>query len=85
MSLPLPCFDGRIVLTVDVSPWLRSDAACAPERLFCHVYGRSKATAQIIPGRPYPFVAALTPDRTSWTAVLDAGPDLQPEPVRHSV
>jgi hypothetical protein len=30
VSLPLPRFGGRIVLTVDVSPWLRSDAACAP-------------------------------------------------------
>lgn len=50
VSLPLPRFSGRLVLTVDVSPWLRSDAACSPERLFCHVHGRSKATAQIIPG-----------------------------------
>lgn len=49
-----------------------ADAACSPERLFCHVQGRSKAAAQIIPGWPYSFVAALTPDRTSWTAVLDA-------------
>lgn len=72
VSLPLPRFDGRLVLTVDVSPWLRSDAACAPERLFCHVHGRSRAAAQIIPGWPYSFIAALTPDRTSWTAVLDA-------------
>ncbi len=70
-SLPLPRFDGRLVLTVDVSPWLRSDAACASERLFCHVHGRSKAAPQIIPGWPYSFVAALTPDRTSWTQVLD--------------
>ncbi len=56
---------------MDVYPWLRSDAACSPERLFCHVHGRSEAAAQIIPGWPYSFVAALTPDRTSWTAVLD--------------
>ncbi|SCG12322.1 DDE superfamily endonuclease, partial [Streptomyces sp. MnatMP-M27] len=35
-------------------------------------HGRSKAAAQIIPGWPFSFVAALTPDRTSWTAVLDA-------------
>lgn len=49
-GLPLPRFEGRIVLTVDVSPWLRSDAACSPERLFCHVHGRSRAAAQIIPG-----------------------------------
>jgi hypothetical protein len=52
-------------------PWLRSDAACSPERLFCHVHGRSKAAAQLIPGWPYSLVAALTPDRTSWTAVLN--------------
>ncbi|MFJ2406915.1 NF041680 family putative transposase [Streptomyces xanthochromogenes] len=70
-SLPLPRFGGRLVLTVDVSPWLRSDAACAPQRLFCHVHGRSKAAPQIIPGWPYSFVAALTLDRTSWTQVLD--------------
>ena len=43
-GLPLPRFaDGRIVLAVDVSPWLRSNAACSPDRLFCHVYcGRSR-------------------------------------------
>ncbi|MGK4578648.1 NF041680 family putative transposase [Kitasatospora sp. HPMI-4] len=71
-GLPLPRFDGRLVLTVDVSPWLRSDAACSPERLFCHVHGRSRAAAQIIPGWPYSFIAALSPGRTSWTAILDA-------------
>jgi hypothetical protein len=64
--------DGRIVLAVDVSPWLRSDAACSPDRLFCHVYGRAKSAAQFIPGWPYSFVAALEPGRTSWTAILDA-------------
>lgn len=57
---------------MDVSRWLRSDAACSPERLFCHVHGRSRAAAQIIPGWPYSFVAALTADRTSWIAILDA-------------
>nr|WP_283844333.1 hypothetical protein [Streptomyces barringtoniae] len=40
--------------------------------MFCHVHGRSKAAEQITPGWPHSFVAALTPDRTSWTAVLDA-------------
>ncbi len=64
--------DGRIVLAVDVSPWLRSDAPTSAERLFCHVYGRGKNQAQLIPGWPYSFVAALEPGRTSWTAVLDA-------------
>jgi DDE superfamily endonuclease len=72
-SLPLPrAGDGRIVLAVDVSPWLRPDAATSPERLFCHVYGRGKGNAQLIPGWPYSFVAALETGRTSWTALLDA-------------
>lgn len=64
--------DGRIMLAVDVSAWLRADAATSPDRLFCHVYGRGKGQAQMIPGWPYSFVAALEPGRTSWTAVLDA-------------
>jgi len=73
ISLPLPRFDGRIVLTVDVSPWLRSDAACSPDRLFCLVHGRNgRSSDHVVPGWPYSFVAALTPDRTSWTQVLDA-------------
>jgi DDE superfamily endonuclease len=72
-SLPLPrAADGRIVLAVDVSPWLRSDAPTSAERLFCHVYGRGKGQAQLIPGWPYSFVAALETGRTSWTALLDA-------------
>src|SRR4051794_18203318 len=69
-GLPLPrAADGRIVLAVDVSPWLRPDAATSPQRLFCHVYGRAKSQSQFIPGWPYSFVAALEPGRTSWTAV----------------
>jgi hypothetical protein len=72
-SLPLPrTADGRIVLAVDVSPWLRPDAATSAQRLFCHVHGRARNTAQLIPGWPYSFVAALETGRTSWTAVLDA-------------
>jgi hypothetical protein len=72
-SLSLPrAVDGRIVLAVDVSPWLRSDAPTSADRLFCHVYGRGKGQAQMIPGWPYSFVAALEPGRTSWTALLDA-------------
>jgi hypothetical protein len=72
-ELPLPrAADGRITLAVDVSPWLRPDATCSPDRLFCHVYGRSRSASQFIPGWPYSFVAALETGRTSWTAVLDA-------------
>jgi DDE superfamily endonuclease len=72
-TLPLPrAADGRIVLAVDVSAWLRPDAATSPDRLFCHVYGRAKNNAQLIPGWPYSIVAALETGRTSWTAILDA-------------
>ncbi|GHI75424.1 hypothetical protein Sspor_09850 [Streptomyces spororaveus] len=72
-GLPLPRFDGgRLVLAVDVSPWLRSDAPCSADRLFCHVYGRAKTASQFIPGWPYSFVAVLEPGATSWTAILDA-------------
>src|SRR5215469_3976926 len=72
-GLPLPrAADGRLVLAVDVSNWLRPGAATSPERLFCHVYGRAKGQAQMIPGWPYSVIAALEPGRTSWTAVLDA-------------
>lgn len=78
-GLPLPrAADGRLMLAVDVSSWLRPEAATSPDRLFCHVYGRGKGQAQMIPGWPYSVVAALEPGRTSWTAVLDAvrlGPD----------
>lgn len=72
-ALPLPrAADGRLMLAVDVSNWLRPGAATSPERLFCHVYGRGKGQAQMIPGWPYSVIAALEPGRTSWTAVLDA-------------
>jgi DDE superfamily endonuclease len=55
-DLPLPrSAEGRIVLAVDVSPWLRPDAATRSERLFCHVHGRAKSTSQFIPGWPYSF------------------------------
>src|SRR5262252_737483 len=78
-ALALPAWpDGRIRLGVDVSNWLRPDAATSPERMFCHVYGRGRGSAQMIPGWPYSVVAGLESGRTSWTAVLDAvrlGPD----------
>ena len=78
-GLPLPAWDdGRIRLAVDVSNWLRPDAATSPGRSFCHCYGRGKNSAQMIPGWPYSLVAALEPGRTSWTRLLDAvrlGPD----------
>jgi DDE superfamily endonuclease len=73
VGVPLPrAADGRLVLAVDISAWLRPEAPTSAERLFCHVYGRGKNAAQMIPGWPYSFVAALETGRTSWTAMLDA-------------
>lgn len=69
---PVPRVGGRIVLAVDVTNWLRPDAACSPQRLFCHTYARGKGQAQMIPGWPYSVVAALESGRSSWTALLDA-------------
>src|SRR3954451_23380934 len=72
---PLPLsrmFGGRTVLAVDATAWLRPDAETSPERLFCHVYGRTRETDQFLPGWPYQLVAALESGPTSWTALLDA-------------
>jgi hypothetical protein len=69
---PIGRVGGRIVLAADVSNWLRPDAATSPDRLFCHTYARGKGQAQMIPGWPYSFVAALESGRSSWTALLDA-------------
>jgi len=72
-GLPPPAWpDGRIRLAADVSNWLRPDAETSPGRLFCHTYARGRGNAQMIPGWPYSFVAALEPGRTSWTRLLDA-------------
>ena len=76
--------DGRIRLACDVSNWLRPDAEASPDRLFCHCYARGKGNAQMIPGWPYSFIAALEPGRTSWVLPLDAarlGPDDDPAEV----
>src|SRR3954451_13955454 len=70
--LPLTrMFGGRIVLAVDATAWLRPDAETCPERLFCHVYGRTRNSDQLLPGWPYQLVAALESGPTSWTALLD--------------
>jgi DDE superfamily endonuclease len=72
-GLPLSrMFGGRIVLAVDATPWPRPDAETCPERLFCHVYGRTRESDQLLPGWPYQLVAALESGPTSWTALLDA-------------
>src|ERR1700759_5669135 len=54
---------GRLVLAADVTNWLRPGAATSPARLFCHVYGRGKGQAQMIPGWPYSVIAGREPGR----------------------
>jgi len=71
-AITLPRLGGRIALAIDVTPWLRPDAATSPDRLFCHVHGRRKDEHLLIPGWPYSMVAALEQGRTSWTRLLDA-------------
>ncbi|MFE6849155.1 transposase, partial [Streptomyces sp. NPDC057686] len=72
-SVPLPrAVDGRLVLAVDVTCWLRPDAHTSPERILCHTYGRGKDQHIPVPGWPYSIVCALEPGRSSWTAPLDA-------------
>lgn len=73
VKVPLPrAADGRLVLAVNVSPWLRPDANTCADRAFCHRFGQGEGKHQMVPGRPYSQVAALEVGRTSWTAVLDA-------------
>ncbi|MET8509718.1 NF041680 family putative transposase, partial [Streptomyces sp. NPDC004787] len=72
-SVPLPrAADGRLVLAVDVTCWLRPDAHTSPQRILCHAYGRGKDQHIPVPGWPYSIVCALEPGHTSWTAPLDA-------------
>ena len=71
-AITLPRLAGRIVLAIDVTPWLRPGAATSPGRLFCHVHGRRRDEHLLIPGWPYSMVAALEEGRTSWTRLPDA-------------
>ncbi|MEU7697566.1 NF041680 family putative transposase [Streptomyces sp. NPDC039028] len=71
-AVPQPkAADNRLVLAVDVSNWLRPDAECSADRLFCHTFGRGRDQHLMIPGWPYSFVAALESGRTSWCQLLD--------------
>lgn len=70
---PLPrAADGRLVLAVDITCWLRPEAHTAPQRILCHTYGRGKDSHIMVPGWPYSVVVALESGRSSWTAPLDA-------------
>ncbi|WP_433295942.1 NF041680 family putative transposase [Pseudonocardia sp. CA-142604] len=72
-TVPLPkAADGRLVLAVDITSWLRPEAHTSPARVLCHTYGRGKDTHIMVPGWPYSLVCALETGRHSWTAPLDA-------------
>lgn len=72
-GLPLPrAADGRLVLAVDITSWLRPEAHTSPQRILCHTYGRGKDQHIMIPGWPYSVICALETGRHSWTAPLDA-------------
>lgn len=72
-SVPLPrAADGRLVLAVDVTCWLRPEAHTCPQRTLCHTYGRGKDQHIMVPGWPYSVIVALETGRSSWTAPLDA-------------
>ncbi|WP_260476509.1 transposase [Streptomyces sp. WAC 06783] len=85
-GLPMPqAADGRLVLAVDISNWLRPDAPTSAGRLFCHVYGRSgRSSDQFVPGWRYSFVAALEragrPGASSWTPSGSAPRTTSPRP-----
>jgi hypothetical protein len=67
-GLPLPkAADGRIVLAVDVSNWLRPDAPTSDDRLFGHVYGRGdRKTDQFVR-------AGRTPSLPRWSPAAPPG------------
>ncbi|MFB9183814.1 transposase [Dactylosporangium sucinum] len=70
VSLPRAA-DGRLVLAVDITCWLRPEAQTSPERILCHTRSRGsrgKGQATMIPGWPYSMIAALESGRSSWTA-----------------
>jgi hypothetical protein len=71
VSLPRAA-DGRLVLAVDITSWLRPEAHTCSQRILCHTYGRGKDTHIMVPGWPYSVIVALETGRSSWTAPLDA-------------
>ncbi|WP_406230523.1 transposase [Nocardia sp. NBC_01009] len=72
-AVPLPrAADGRRVLAVDITCWLRPEAPTCLQRMLCHTYGRAKNSHLMIPGWPYSVVCALETGHSSWTAPLDA-------------
>lgn len=49
-TVPLPrAADGRLVLAIDVTCWLRPDVHTSPQRILCHTYGRGKTSTSLSP------------------------------------
>ncbi|MEV6648946.1 NF041680 family putative transposase [Amycolatopsis sp. NPDC051371] len=72
-GVPIPrAADGRLVLAVDITSWLRPEAHTSRQRILCHTYGRGKDQHIMVPGWPYSVIVALETGRSSWTAPLDA-------------
>ncbi|XVS67642.1 transposase [Actinosynnema sp. CA-299493] len=72
-GLPLPrAADGRLVLAVDVSPWLRPGRRHLSGSLVLPRLRTRQGEHRMVPGWPYSFAAALETGGTSWTAPLDA-------------
>lgn len=72
-GVPVPrAADGRLVLAVDITSWLRPEAHTSGQRILCHTYGRGKDQHMMVPGWPYSVIVALEAGRGSWTAPLDA-------------
>ena len=51
--------DGRLVLAVDITCWLRPEAHTSSQRILCHTYGRGKDSHMMVPGWPYSVIVAL--------------------------
>lgn len=50
---PLPrAADGRLVLAVDITCWLRPEAHTSPQRILCHTYGRARTPTSWCPAGP---------------------------------
>ncbi|EEP74701.1 hypothetical protein MCAG_05028 [Micromonospora sp. ATCC 39149] len=76
--VPVPrAADGRIVLAVDVTCWLRPEAHTSPQRVLCHTYGRTKDTHIGVPGWPY-----SSSTRPLWTPSVSSSPSMNAAPIR---
>jgi hypothetical protein len=67
-----PLAGGLPAYAVDVSVVARCDAETSPGRAYYHHPSRHSAGQPIVAGWGYSWLAQLGPDRSSWTAPMDA-------------